>query len=415
MPDGNIKSLKAEIIGLALGRGNTFTRFWNSEARFVVAGANEFSLLQKRDILDYFSIFRIYNCIIVSPGHDVKKKEYSRLINVNEVDTGMKLGVYTWFPYQSPDRCTVVNDITLLDSWVISAQGHFTKNTDLFPRKISNSFNGCPMKAVVRDSHSNFTTQYVQYMNSNGSVVKYIVGLEYDLLKAVLQQMNMTFVHVPTPKWFEIEEGASIDGVVNGMFRKEIDIVLGAVGTHLPSPYFDSTNPYYTISLRWYVPCSDKYPRWSSIYRIFSVELWFVLIISIVTAAISTTLVARYSCTSEWQGYKTVTSSLTNFWAVILGVAVSKMPRAPSLRLLFFAWVCFSIVFSTVFQAFLTTFVIDSGYKTPIQNMDELFESGIKLAYQPQNNFIFVKGDKTEASKVQRNCMNCPLFKVCVD
>jgi len=45
----------------------------------------------------------------------------------------MKLAVYTWFPYRSLDRCTDLNDITLLDSWVISARGHFYKKSDLFP------------------------------------------------------------------------------------------------------------------------------------------------------------------------------------------------------------------------------------------------------------------------------------------
>jgi hypothetical protein len=37
IPDGNLKNFKAEIIGLTTGKENTFTRFWNYEARFVVA------------------------------------------------------------------------------------------------------------------------------------------------------------------------------------------------------------------------------------------------------------------------------------------------------------------------------------------------------------------------------------------
>jgi hypothetical protein len=153
------------------------------------------------------------------------------------------------------------------------------------------------------------------------------------------------------------------------------------LGTNsLSVSYFDSTNTYYIMNVRWYVPCSVKYPRWSSIFRILSVELWLFLIISIVIAAISTTLVRRYSCTSEWQGYNALSSSLTNFWAVILGLPVSTMPRTPSLTLLFLVWMCLSLAFSTAFQAFLTTFPIDSGYKTPIQNTDEMFVSGIKLA-----------------------------------
>jgi hypothetical protein len=62
-----------------------------------------------------------------------------------------------------------VNDITLRDSWGISAKGHFTNNTDLFPRKFSKKFNGCPMKAVVRNCCWDFTTNYFNYEESNGS------------------------------------------------------------------------------------------------------------------------------------------------------------------------------------------------------------------------------------------------------
>jgi hypothetical protein len=91
------------------------------------------------------------------------------------------------------------------------------------------------------------------------------------------------------------------------------------------------------------------------------------------------------------------------------------MPRAPSLRSLFLAWVCFSVAFNTVFQAFLTTFLIDSGYKTPIRNMDELFASGIGLAYPTEYNYIVENGDETEVSKVKRNRVICPTYDICVE
>jgi len=72
------------------------------------------------------------------------------------------------------------------------------------------------------------------------------------------------------------------------------------------------------------------------------------------------------------------------------------MSRTLFPHLLFLAWVYFSLAFSTVLQAFLTTFLIDSGYKTPIQNMDELFASSIKLSQLPDHSFIFENGDETE-------------------
>ena len=415
IPDGNLESLKAEVIGLVLGQYK-FYRVWNSESRFVVAGANEFSTSQQTAIFHYFSKLRIYNCIIVSQEHYVTEKEYSRPKNINDIDTVMKLGAYTWFPYQSADRCTEVNDITLLDSWVISAQGHFTKNTDLFPVKISNSLNGCPLKAVVRDGNWDFTTKYIYDVDSNRTVFRKVVGIEIKLLSVVLQKMNMAFVHVPTPEGFEIKEGGKIQNLLRAMLSKEAYIALGDLGSFIYlESFLDTANTYHITNIRWYVPCSEKYPRWSSIFRILSVELWLVLIISIVIAAISTTIVGRYSCTSEWQSYKTLKSSLTILWGVVLGVSVSTMPRTLSLRWLFLAWVCFSLAFSTVFQAFLTTFLIDSGYKTPIRNMDELFASGIKLAYPIGFTFLVDKVDDIEEPYVQRNYLKCPNFDICMD
>ena len=59
-----------------------------------MAGANEFSLSQQTDIINFFSKLRIYNCILVSQEHYVIVKEYSRPIKVNDVETGMKLGVH---------------------------------------------------------------------------------------------------------------------------------------------------------------------------------------------------------------------------------------------------------------------------------------------------------------------------------
>jgi len=241
IPDGNITSLITEIIGLALDK-TKFTRLWNSEARFVVVGANEFSMLQQTEIFNFLSKLRIYNCIIVSQDYNVIDKEYSRPTNVIALDTEMKLEVYTWFPYQSSDRCTAVNDITLLDSLVISAQGHFTKNTDLFPQKISKYLNGCPMKAVVRNANRDFTTKYVHYNDSNGNVRTHVKSLEYDLLKIVYEQMNMTFVHVPTSEGFEFQESLA-NNLVFAMLAKEAIIALGAVGTtYKIDPLFDYTD-----------------------------------------------------------------------------------------------------------------------------------------------------------------------------
>jgi hypothetical protein len=47
--------------------------------------------------------------------------------------------------------------------------------------------------------------------------------------------------------------------------------------------------------------------------------------------------------------------------------------------------------------------------------MDELFASGIKLAYPTIHNSIFEIVDETQASNVRRNRANCPSYRDCVN
>jgi hypothetical protein len=72
------------------------------------------------------------------------------------------------------------------------------------------------------------------------------------------------------------------------------------------------------------------------------------------------------------------------------------------------------MAFNTVFQACLTPFLVDSGYKPPIRSMDELLGSGMKLAYDPIVSVFYENGDESEASNVRRNEANCPSFDVCM-
>jgi hypothetical protein len=72
------------------------------------------------------------------------------------------------------------------------------------------------------------------------------------------------------------------------------------------------------------------------------------------------------------------------------------------------------VAFRTVLQAFLTTILIDSGYKTPIQNMDEIFASGITLVYSGLYHFLFENGDETEELSVKRILAKCSEFGACI-
>jgi hypothetical protein len=429
--NGSFSSFSDQINRLALIK-NKFTRYWNSEARFIVSEIQknpvaDYEELRKK-ILDIFARLKIFNCVIVFQEWNIPEKqpskrihktgeseEYTEDMKLGVYKTGeseeytedMKLGVYTWFPYQSPDRCSGVNEVTLLDSWVMTEDGHFTNDADLFPQKIGKNLNRCPMRIIARNCSYFRTVVYKNANVSNSSAEADIEGMEIEILKVIIQALNMTTRYLPTPESFELKTGSAYE-VFDALFRNKADIVLGAVPNHmLEFTYFDITNTYYSLNLRWYVPCSVKYPRWSSIFRVMSLDLWLALVVSVVFTAYVTTFFGQYGCRiSEWHAYKSIRSSLTNVWAVILGVSVSVMPRTPSLRVLFLAWVCFSLAFNTVFQTFLTTYLIDPGYEPPIENMDQLLGSDMKFSYVPEYRFILEQSNDPNVVTILKNSID---------
>jgi hypothetical protein len=110
------------------------------------------------------------------------------------------------------------------------------------------------MKAIVRIGQWYFTTNYAFYKDINGNDSLYIEGLEMELLRIILQQLNMTFFFVPTPRGFERGNSDEFN-LVRTMIAKEAFIALGDVGYNiLGRLIFDTTNPYSIMSIRWYVP-----------------------------------------------------------------------------------------------------------------------------------------------------------------
>ncbi|KAJ9598974.1 hypothetical protein L9F63_010568 [Diploptera punctata] len=66
-------------------------------------------------------------------------------------------------------------------------------------------------------------------------------------------------------------------------------------------------------------------------------------------------------------------------WGLLLGVSVRYVPRNIRQHIVFFAWVIFSIAFSTVFQTFMTSFFTDPGRHHQIDSVEEMDASNLEL------------------------------------
>ena len=391
---------------------------WNMRSRFVVAVENDCNTINPRklsqEILSTLWLYKLINVVVVI-------QEEGRMENQLNVSTSVSdgrspplfLGLYTWFPYRSPDGCNRVEDVVLLDKWVMEGKGFLIQNSNLFPQKIGKTFNGCPLRGMA--SSSKYMVTYDPSSPDTGSSTPVIKdGWEVRLFRIIADSLNMTPTYVRPPNSLVIHYASE---VVDILALDKADIVFGALDSEirwLREKELDTTTSYIMRRLRWYVPCSFKYPRWSSIYRIFSAQLWVCLILSMAVISSTISLIARYGRTySKSPDYWSMTKSLTCVWAVILGVTAPALPHKASVQAVFLAWLFFSLAVNNIFQTFLTTFLTRSGYEPPIHNIDQMLASKIKHGYHPDLDYFYDITDDVDSHIIQENRILCPNVSVC--
>jgi hypothetical protein len=148
--------------------------------------------------------------------------------------------------------------------------------------------------------------------------------------------------------------------------------------------FCEYTQSYVCVHLVWYTSCAVKYQRWSRFFNIFSVDIWICFVLSLVLAVITVSCISHYGHKSHLlksESYSNIFNITANIKAILLSVSVNTQPRSAPLRLFFFFWVCYSVAISTVFQPYLTTFLIEPGYKKPIKAEEQQLRSEKKFGF----------------------------------
>lgn len=126
-----------------------------------------------------------------------------------------------------------------------------------------------------------------------------------------------------------------------------------------------------------FVPLATPYPHWSSISRFYKTETWLCGVLSLLLVAVALRCLAARNCDT----YSSATECLLGSWSVHKAVAVPRQPYGHSLRILFFSWVAYSLAISTIFQAFVTTYLIDPGRHHQVNSYQEIIRHNFTLAF----------------------------------
>jgi Ligand-gated ion channel. len=360
------------------------TKELNSRAKFVIISVRVTGNIQKfaADLFAVLWKWKILNAILVAPT--------SGISNFSDPDFVPALDIYTWFPYHPPGHCSDVRDAVLLDHWVSgeNMSGKFVYNVSLFPPKIPLDFYGCQLRVS--------TFEYMPFVgrkkNTKGDPKKVIFdeGLEVRLLKHIGEKKNLSIKFLDLPadggKWGVKLRNGTWTGVTGEIIRSYSDIATGNwwYRCHLVEEA-ECLTPHSVDEVRWYVPCAKPYPRWMSITRVFKLSLWLGFLSAYVIVAISMWFIvrARNSISTEPienQAYTSVDKCLLNFWAIILEESASNNPpHVAVIRLVFFMWVLYCWAINTVYQTYMTSFLIDPGLQHQVSSEAELLDSGMTV------------------------------------
>jgi hypothetical protein len=390
---------------------------WNPRARFVVTAVmiNELYDSQAivRSLLEIFSMWKILNVIIILKASGLQTSEQNTVMIKNIQIRNFE--IYTWFPYQAPDRCSIVHGVILLDSWIVEGNGRFSKNINLFPEKIKHNLHGCPLTAATFPV--DFVVGPYRYLDTNDSTtsgtsyVTYDNGIELRFIKLVAEELNLTLRFLPPPpnneKWGNLTNELTFTGLLGEVVYERADIGFGAWPLHPKLlEIMDATKSYYRDDWVWWVPCAKKVPRWKSISRVFLPETWSAVLISILFAVVVILCLVKCEKT-EHKLYRNCANCVSSVWATVLGVSVPHMPNTISVRIFLISWIWYCLAINMVFQTFLTSFLIEPGLQHQMNSIGEILASKVKYGYNQGFDIVVRDSADTLSKTILQNRVEC--------
>ena len=373
----------------------------NKRGKFIVPVMTNCTQLDNihisRAILNQIWMYQINNAIVL---FQMSNEYTGNDIQNNTIDSTQVtyLELHTWYPYENSERCNPDEGTVPVKVFTVRNLSDIRRR-DIFRGNFGKNLHGCPLNVHVEiNPPSVFPPKQIWY-NISAFHNVYEDGIEIKLIWIIGNALNMML---------DIEDSTKRE------YRKITPtIYAGRYATYSSALDYltDRTHGYLSTRLDWYTPCAVKYQRWGRFFKVFSVDMWICFVLSLVFAVITVSCISNYAHKShlhESKSYSNILSATANILAVVLSVSVSTQPRSAPLRLFFFCWVCYSVAISTVFQAYLTTFLIDPGYEEPIKTVEQMLKSDMKFGFIDEYELFFENVPGSVDSDILHKYVRCP-------
>jgi hypothetical protein len=349
-----------------------------------------------RAILNQIWMYQFNNAIVLflkSNEHGDKNLQQ----NTSDSAQDTYLEVHTWHPYENSERCNPDENTVPVKVFTVRNLSDI-KRRDIFRGHFGKNLHGCALYVHVEiNPPSVYPPKQIWYNNSGYHNI-YEDGIEIELLRIIGRALNTTL---------DIEDSTKVENRNITPF-----IYAGRYVTYSSALDYitERTHGYLSARVDWYTPCAVKHQRWGRFFKVFSVYVWVCFCLSLVLAVITVSCISNYEHKShphESNSYSNIFSVAANIIAVSLSVSVNTQPRSAPLRVFFFCWVCYSVAISTVFQAYLTTFLIEPGYVEPIKTVEEMLASDMKFGFFEEYEVFFNNVSDSIDSTILSKSVRC--------
>ena len=381
---------------------DTLWHSWNPRGNYIVSVMSNCTHMERsnisRDILNQLWFYQVSNAAVLflqsnkHTGNDLQQ-------NTNHSSQGTYLEMHTWYPYENSDRCNPAEGNVPVKVFTVRNLSDI-RSRDIFRGHYVKNLHGCTLNVLVDIKPlSEIPPELIWFNNSEYNNV-YEDPIEIKLIRIIANSLNMSLDFEDTT---EIEQR----NVTPVIYASRFAISSGQ--DYLTERTYD----YLTVRLDWYRLCAVRNQRWSRFFNIFSVDMWICFALSLVLAVITVSCISIYGHKSHLQEsntYRNIFGATANIIAVVLSVSVSTQPRSAPLRLFFFCWVCYSVAVSTVFQAYLTTFLVEPGYDESIKTLKQILTSDIKFGFTDENEVFLNNVPDSIDLAILKNALRCLVF-----
>ncbi|PNF28759.1 hypothetical protein B7P43_G07002 [Cryptotermes secundus] len=391
---------------------------WNSRAKFIVV-VNTHVMQFTRSLAlriceKLWDIAMIANVVALIPSME-KKMIFSngKDTMVHEQSGSTRLHLYTFFPFQN-GKCGEVKDVVLIDEWLNKGGGSLLYGSNLYQTKYPDNFLGCPFK-VASIGVEPYVIAVEEIEQANRSSVPRLTGLAVEPLLLIAERINLTLIFLEPSFDLTLPSYWTQMSTLNDGTS---DIAVGAIPLiTVVAALSDHTIPYLYDRVAAIMPCPGRIPKVDMIMNVYATSVWIaVALVLILTAVVSwRTANSHHGQSMESYDFRHLSSSFHCAWAIFMGVSVPVIPRTSKLRILFllYVWYCFAI--STVFQAFFTSYLVESGYEEGYKDLDDLVKSKLLYGYNSALEFLFTQFDFVDTRLYNRPRVACPNLLKCAE